>query len=426
MYAIVILVGGKGTRVSSISNGKSKQEIEISPNKKIIDYQIKELKYLKKKFFFISSKNNKTLNNYLNLKYKKKINFELIEENKPLGTSGALKYLEELKYIFFLIIDGDLIFKNDFKKLISFHVKNRSECTLVVHPNNHPYDSDCVDIDHNFKIKKLLLKPHGKNQIIKNLCMSGIRILNKNKIKIIKKNKFQDFSKDLLVKLFKNNNRIYAYNTREYIKDAGTLDRIKQVKKDIKSIKYKCGNINNQIPAIFLDKDGVINYQNNKIHYQDTNKFLKGARSSIKKINQSGYLSVLITNQPAVAKGYISIKKLEHDLDNLNYQLGLAGAYLDRIYYCPHHPEKGFQGENVKFKKLCNCRKPNNGMIVRAIKELNIDVKRSYMIGDNYTDYLAAKKSKVRFIAVGKNKNINNVINKKNIIDAVNYIFNKN
>ena len=65
-------------------------------------------------------------------------------------------------------------------------------------------------------------------------------------------------------------------------------------------------------------------------------------------------------------------------------------------------------------------------MIIRAIKELNIDVKKSYMIGDNYTDYLAAKKSKVRFIAVGKNKNINNVINKKNIIDAVNYIFNKN
>jgi len=425
MLAIVILVGGCGTRVSSISKGKSKQEIEILPNKRIIDYQIEQIKKLKKKIFFVSNNKNVSLKNYLNTKYTKKINFEIIEEKIPLGTAGALKFLEKLPHKLYLLIDGDLIFNLNLNKLINFHKKNNSQCTLVVHPNNHPYDSDCVDIDYKSRIKKIFLKPHNKNVITKNLCMSGIRLINKNKLRLIKHNKFQDFSKDFLPKIISNKSRIFAYNTREYIKDAGTVDRIQQVQKDINSIKYKLGNIDKKIPAVFLDRDGVLNEQVDEEPYQNPKKIFKNVEKAIKKINHSGYLAILITNQPAVAKGLITIKKLEEDLDYLNYYLGLKGGYLDRIYYCPHHPVKGFRNENIEFKKKCKCRKPDNGMFRKAIRELNIDYKKSFMIGDNYTDYLASKKTKIKFILVNQKDNRLKLFKKKNIVEAVNHIFKK-
>ena len=86
-------------------------------------------------------------------------------------------------------------------------------------------------------------------------------------------------------------------------------------------------------------------------------KIFNGVFGAIKKINESGYLCILVTNQPAVAKGIITIAQLEKDLNYLAYKLGLNGAYLDKIYYCPHHPKRFFD-ENVQYKKNCDCRKP--------------------------------------------------------------------
>ena len=238
MYAIVILVGGKGTRVKNLLNGKSKSEIEIFPKKKIIDYQINGLKNINNNFFFLSNIKLHSFKKYIKKKYSKTIDYEIINEKKPLGTAGCLKNLKKLPYDFFLILDGDLIFNINFKKFISFHNNNKADCSLLVHPNNHLLDSDCIDIDDKNKVLKLYKKPH-KSNYINNLCLSGIKILKKKKISIIKKNKHQDFTKNFLTKLIYKKNKVFAYNTREYVKDAGTTKRINQVRKDIKSILKK-------------------------------------------------------------------------------------------------------------------------------------------------------------------------------------------
>ncbi len=425
MFSIVLLVGGKATRVASMLNGKTKHEINILKNEKVIDFQLRKLVNLKKKVFLISNKKNLTLKNYLKKKYNNKLDFEIIEESKPLGTAGALKVLKKYSFKFFLVIDGDLVFNCNLKKLILFHKKKKSNCTLVAHPNNHPYDSDILEVDKNDRVRSFYFKPHKKNKIIPNLCMSGIRIVNKKLLKFINHNKFQDFSKDFLKKLDLKKNRVFAYNTREYIKDAGTRERIIQVRKDIKILKFKNGNIDNKIPAIFLDRDGVINEQKDELHYQNPKKIFNGVFGAIKKINESGYLCILVTNQPAVAKGIITIAQLEKDLNYLAYKLGLNGAYLDKIYYCPHHPKKGFSDENVQYKKNCECRKPKNGMFIKAIKDLNIDVNRSYMIGDSNADYLAAKKTRLKYIMINKKKTSRLYATKKNLAEAVNFIFKK-
>ncbi len=422
MLAIIILVGGKGTRVADLTRGKSKAEIEILKNKRIIDFQISSLSKLKKKIIILSNKKFRNLKQYILTKYNS-LNIDVIEENKQLGTAGCLEVLKKYNFKKFLIVNGDLIFNVKFSDLIKFHIKKKSDCSIVVHPNNHPFDSDCIELLENGKVNKFYLKPH-KNKIVPNQCFSGIYLINRSLLKEIKSNTFQDFSKDFIAKN-KNKFKFYGYYTREYIKDVGTKERIKQVRSDLFSIKYKNGCLNKKIPAIFLDKDGVINKLDKKKNYQK-NKLFNYTGRAIKKINENGYLSVVITNQPAIAKGMVSEKKFKEDLNKFSFNLSKSKSYVDKIYYCPHHPEKGYKNEILQLKIKCNCRKPNNGLFKKAIKELNINTKKSFMIGDQMSDYSASKKTKLRFIGV-KNKTLKtkkNIIFKKNLLEAVNYIFN--
>lgn len=419
-FAIVILVGGKGSRVSKLLNGLSKPELNITKNKKIIDFQLEKLMKLNKEIIFLSNYKFNSLNIFVEKKYKKKIKYKIIEETNPLGTAGALINLDKNKFENYLIIYGDLIFNLDFIKFYKFHFNKKSDCTLLVHPNNHSFDSDSVELDEKNKVVKLYNKKH-KNK--PNICLSGIQIINKNCLKLIKKNTFQDFSKNFLPNLIKMKKNIYAYNTREYVKDAGTPKRIGQIQKDIKTRKFINGSLNESIPAIFLDKDGVINKLDNKKHYQSSKNILPNVVDAIKKINDSKFLAVVISNQPAIAKGIITKKELDKDLSYLSIILGNKGVYLDRIYYCPHHPEKGFKSEITKLKIKCNCRKPNNGLFLKAVRDMNIDIKNSFMIGDQFSDYLAAKKTKLKFVGINLDfTNNEKIISKNNLLSAVNFI----
>ena len=416
---IAILIGGKGSRVKKISRSIPKEFLKID-NYSIIDHQLKNLSKLKKKIFLISNKKISKFNNKLKNKYKD-IKFKIFEESMPLGTGGCLKPLQKYKNDHYLIVMGDLIFNIDFKKFYSFHKKNKSDFTLLVHPNDHPYDSDLLEVNEKNQLIKFHNKPHKKNDI-GNLSSSGIYLINKKILKFIKPNKFQDLSKNILPKLLKKKFKIYAYNTREYVKDAGTPKRINLIKKHMKTKKFINGNINKKLPAFFLDRDGVINKEYLNKHYQDPMQINKGAISAVKKINEKGFLSVIVTNQPAIAKGIITLDKLKRDHKKLEYEFGLKGAYFDRIYFCPYHPEKGFKGEVKKFKKKSSWRKPDNGMFLQAIKDLNIDIKNSYMIGNSSADYYAAKKTGIKCLIVGKKFNIKGVKNYKSLNDATNSV----
>ena len=413
---IVILIGGKGSRIKKISKNIPKSFLKIG-KKSIIEHQLKYLSKIKKKICLLSNIKFLKFHEKLKKKYKN-IKFEIFEETMPLGTGGCLKSLSKYKNNNYLIVFGDLIFNINFKKFYNFHKKNKSDLTFLVHPNDHPFDSDLLEINKKNQLTNFYKKPHKKNNI-GNLSLSGILIISKKIIKYIKPKKFQDLSKDILPELLKKRLKIYAYNTREYVKDVGTPKRIKLVKNQIKNKKFINGNISKKLPAIFLDRDGVINKEYTNKHYQNPMEINKRAVSAVKKINKNGYLSVIVTNQSAVAKGFITIDKLENDHKRLEYYFGERGAYFDRIYYCPYHPDKGFKGENKKFKKKSTWRKPDNGMFLQAIKDLNIDVKKSYMIGDRSADYYAAKKTGIKCLIVGKKFKIKGSKNYKNLFDAI-------
>ena len=416
---IVILIGGKGSRIKKISKSTPKPFLKIR-NKQIIEHQIEQLIRLKKKIILLTNSKYSKFHKIL-IKKNSHINFKVIEESKPLGTGGCLKSLENFNAKYYLIVFGDLIFDIDIKKFFLFHKKKESDLTLIVHPNDHPFDSDLLEINEKCQLIKFHNKPHKRNDI-GNLSLSGIFLINRNILNYVKSNTFQDFSKDIIPKLMKKNKKIFAYNTREFVKDVGTPKRIKLVKKQMNTRKFLNGNINKKLPAVFLDRDGVINKEILGNHYQNPLKLISGSVSAIKKINSKGYLAVVVTNQASVAKGFITISQLEKDHNKLQYFLGSKGAYLDRIYYCPYHPEKGFKGEIRKFKKKSKMRKPDNGMFLKAIKELNIDVKKSFMIGNSLVDFQAAKKTKVKFLLVGNKFKLPKIKNYRNMLNAVNTI----
>ena len=161
--------------------------------------------------------------------------------------------------------------------------------------------------------------------------------------------------------------------------------------------------------CVFLDRDGVINEDKGYISKISDFKIYPGVGKAIKFINDNNYLLIIITNQSGIGRGLIKIKELNNIHNYLKKNIKKYGAHIDDIYYCPFHPVFG----RGKYNKKSKDRKPDDGMIKKAIKKWNIDPKKSFMIGDKITDKLSAKKSKIKFF-YKKEKNLNTQI--KNIL----------
>jgi D-glycero-D-manno-heptose 1,7-bisphosphate phosphatase len=146
--------------------------------------------------------------------------------------------------------------------------------------------------------------------------------------------------------------------------------------------------------AIFLDRDGVINEDNGYVSVVDDFEFIEGVIEALKKLKEKGYLLVIITNQSGIARGYFSEQQFNTLTEWMDWSLADRGVDLDGIYYCPHHAKHGI-GE---YKIDCDCRKPKAGMINEAVKELDIDLSQSILIGDKLSDIQAG-------IAAGINNN---------------------
>lgn len=403
---VIIMAGGKGTRISSIQSDVPKPMLKLC-GKPILEHEIEVLKEqnLTEITLVIGHLGN-IIKDYFKDGKDFGVNINYFEETEALGTGGALfkipNLLEEDNNI--LLLNADIIFDIDFSRLISFHKSNNAAVTLTSHPNSHPYDSAILITE--------ILPPQEKgglpietNRVInwltkednrvwyKNKVNAGIQIINTKFLRMIKnhitKEKL-DLDRDIL-KPFLKDAKIFTYNTTEYIKDAGTPDRFYSTEKDIKSEFVKKRNLKNKQKAVFLDRDGTINKDAGFITNIENLELLPNVASAIKKINESGFLALLVTNQPVIARGDVTFEELQNIHNKLETLLGKEGAYLDAIYFCPHHTDIGFDGERLEYKCNCDCRKPKPGMLFNAAKDFNIDLKESYMVGDSRRDIEAGK-----------------------------------
>ncbi len=421
MLNLVILGGGKGERLKTTFK-KSKILAKVS-NKTLLNICLDEYNFIKNKYLIINEKQN-DIKKYVKKNLDKKV--KILTEKKYLGDGGALSNLKQItnyKNKKFLVIYGDLISSVDIERFYKSHLKNSSLISIICHPNTHPFDSDLVDCNDNGKVKKFHFKPH-KTKTIGNLALSGIYIIDGKIISRIKKKKTK--LKDILLT---NLRHINIYRTREFIKDLGTTKRLLHFRRKNNIADIKLLNFKKKIPAIFLDKDGVINKENTNDNYHNIFNFFPKTIAALKKATKMNYILIIITNQPAVAKGQLKISQLENMFKEFLTISSNSEIKIYKIYFCPHHPDKGFKGEIKKLKIKCKCRKPNSGMIEKAIKEFNIDRKESIFIGNHLRDYLASNKAKIKYLHIYNKRKIKFVRNNKqfnNLYNAINFIKKKN
>lgn len=384
----VIMAGGKGTRLVSITKDEIPKPMAPVLGKPILEWQVERLKEndISEIIMIIGHLGNKIIDYFGNGK-NFGVNIRYIEEKEPLGTAGALYFLKEyLEEEYFLLVFGDVIFDIDIKRMEKYHLDKHSIATLFVHPNSHPFDSDLVVTDDNGKIISFDSKNNIRDYWYDNSVNAGFYILDKSICNGIIKPVKIDLEKEILLKLIDNNKEIYAYSSPEYIKDVGTVDRIEKAGKEIKSGFVAKRNLKHKQKCIFIDRDGTINKYNGLVYKEEDFVLEDFVKEAIKLINESGYLAIVITNQPVVARGLCNIKDVENIHNKMKTILGKDGAYFDDVVFCPHHPDKGYPEENPLYKIPCKCRKPETGMIDLCVNKFNIDINSSWMIGDTTVD----------------------------------------
>lgn len=401
---VVIMAGGKGTRIASVKSDVPKPMIPIC-GKPILEWQIENLKACGlTDITLVIGYLGHVIKDYFGDGEKFGVKISYFVEDSPLGTAGALFKMPELTEDF-LLLCGDVILDVDFNRFIEFHQKNHAWASLMAHPNGHPYDSSLLVTEilppqvpggnpaDTHRVVRWMNK-EDERLYYKNRVNAGIEIISPELLKETMKHFVPrhpetpdkiDLDRDVLKPNIPSG-KIFAYDTPEYIKDMGTPDRYYEVEKDLQTGKVKARNLKNKQKAIFLDRDGTINKYVGFLTKPEQFELLPGVAEAIKMINKSGFLAIVVTNQPVIARGDCTWDELQQIHDKMETELGKEGAFLDAIYICPHHKDKGFEGERPEYKYDCECRKPKPGLLLQAAKDFNIDISLSYMIGDDKRD----------------------------------------
>lgn len=393
---VVIIAGGQGTRIASVNSEIPKAMIPIA-GKPVLEYEVELAKrYGFTEFLFIIGYLGDQIENYFGDGSPWGVHIDYFKEEKPLGTAGALGLLKEQLTDDFFVFYGDTVTDFDMQAMLAFHKSKQADATLFVHPNDHPYDSDIVEMDSEGRVKGFCHKPHPEDFVSHNVVNAALFIFSSKVLEQIEPGVKSHIEKHVLPACIDAGMRLYGYVSYEYIKDMGTPDRYYSVCDDV--ISGKVARLNRQYPrkAIFLDRDGVINREVNLLNKPEQMELLPGAADAIRYINSKGYLAVVVTNQPVIARNLCSLEELDYIHATLETLLGKEQAYLNGIYYCPHHPDKGYPEERPEYKIACDCRKPKPGMLLKAASDWNIDLSESYMIGDSDRDIQAGHAAGVK------------------------------
>lgn len=408
----IIMAGGKGTRISEVFPQIPKPLIAIEGlpvlEREICSLRDQGFREIIITVSYMAEKIQKYFGNgdWLG------VDIEYFIEEDPIGNAGALFKLRSALDGDFLLLNADAIFDVDFNRFVDFHRARGGLATLFTHPNNHPYDSGVLIADENGAVEKWLTKEDIRPQWYRNRVNAGLHVINPAVLdmagidadavgtevdgKIIK----VDLDRQILKPLC-GTGKMFCYDSPEYVKDMGTPDRYEAVCRDFAAGRVKAKNLKQKQRAIFLDRDGTINKYVGFLRNIDEFELLPGVTEAIKKINESGYLAIVATNQPVIARGEVTVPELQEIHNKMETLLGAEGAYLDAIYYCPHHPHKGYEGEVPELKIDCECRKPKPGMLFTAAEDFNIDLSQSWMIGDGENDVKAGKAAGCRTALIG-------------------------
>lgn len=406
---VVIMAGGKGTRITSVASDIPKPMILIE-GKPVLEH---EIECLRKQGFtdliLTVSHLGNIIMDYFGDGSKFGVHIEYYFEKEPLGNAGALFKIKDQLTDDFLLLNADAMFDVDFNRFVAYHKQHNGLVTLFTHPNSHPYDSGLIVSNAFCQVEQWLAKEDIRPTYYKNRINAGLHVINKEVLNQTINTQKIDLDRQLL-KPLAGTGKMYCYDSPEYVKDMGTPERYYAVCADFKEGRVHAKNLSQKQKAIFLDRDGVINKYVGFLRDIHQFELLPNVSKAIKKINNSGYLAIVVTNQPVIARGEVTREELNEIHNKMETFLGQEGAYLDGIYYCPHHPHKGYAGEIVELKIDCDCRKPKPGMLIQASKDFNINLNQSWMIGDSDNDILAGENAGCKTERVTEEESLYDII----------------
>ena len=399
----VIMAGGKGTRLATVTKNIPKPMVPIE-GKPLLEYQIENLKENGvDNIILIVGHLGDIIRDHFGDGSSFGVNISYYVEETPLGTAGALAKIKDWLEDTFFLVFGDLFININYDRFLQFHKDHNALITLFAHPNSHPYDSDIIITDDENRVTGWSYKKDVRTEDYKNLVNAGLYVMQKSatdaieKLQVAKGVDKIDLEKELIIPII-STSPIYAYHSTEYVKDIGTPDRLQKVTGDFLHGVCEQRNLKHKQKCIFLDRDGTINKYVGFLRTVDQVELESRAAEAIRLINESEYLAIVITNQPVIARGECSYEELNHIHNRLYTLLGREGAYLDGLYFCPHHPDKGFEGEVPELKLDCDCRKPKTGMLIKAEADFNADLTNSWFIGDTTMDVQTGKNAGMRTI----------------------------
>ena len=431
----VIMAGGKGTRISSVASDIPKPMIKIEG----VPVLEREICCLREQGFtdliLTVSHMSEQIIGYFGDGSRLGVNIEYFVEEQPLGNAGALFKLRDKLTEDFLLLNADAVFDIDFNRFVNYHREKGGLVTLFTHPNSHPYDSGLLIADSDGTVLKWLAKEDERPQWYRNRVNAGLHVISPEALdmcgidadaigtekdgKIVK----ADLDRQILKPLC-GTGKMFCYDSPEYVKDMGTPDRYASVCSDFANGVVQAKNLRNKQRAIFLDRDGTLNKLVGFLRNIEQFELADSAAEAVKLINASGFLAIVATNQPVIARGEVIFEELTVIHNKMETLLGHEGGYLDGIYFCPHHPHKGYEGEVPELKIECECRKPKAGMLLKAADDFNIDLSQSWMIGDGENDILAGKAAGCRTALIG-NESFGQDITADTLIEAVRLIMKK-
>jgi histidinol-phosphate phosphatase family protein len=395
----VILAGGKGIRLRTRLDGRPKPLVDID-GVPLLGRQIAALRagdFLE--ILILVNSGADQIESYCAELVPAGVSLTLVDDGEPRGTAGALLHAFDRLSSRFLVVYGDTVFDIDLDRFWGAHETTKADATLFLHPNDHPYDSDLTETDEHGRITAFHSAPHGADRNLPNLVNAGLYVMERAPIAFWREQTAPaDIVRDLFPAMLRRRARLQGYVSFEYIKDIGTPARLDRAIAQLRAGVVERARRDRPQKAVFLDRDGTINEWRGHLARADQLILIDGAANAVKQLNEDEYRVVIVTNQPVVARGETDLAEMRRIHGKLQSLLGQHGAFVDAIYTCPHHPDKGFPGEVEALKMPCECRKPGTRLILDAQRDLNIDLGRSWFIGDSTGDILTARRAGLRSI----------------------------
>ena len=379
----LILAGGKGTRLGALTKGLPKPLVPIG-GRPFIQYILDNLgRYGFRKILLLVGPFIQAYEEIVGDGSEFGLRVSLIPEDPPADTGGAIAHAALQLQPQFLLLNGDSFFDINYLDLLS----KRTDSPWLAHvalrevEGAGRYGAVTLDGDRITSFGEKSFRGPG-------IINGGIYWLKREIIEMIGKSP-TSLERDVFPRLAARSLLRGSVYNRRFI-DIGTPEDLARARRLLPVWRKR--------PAAFLDRDGVLNQDTSYVHSKEQFIWINGAKRAVKRLNDAGYFVFVITNQAGIARGLYGPEQVENLHRWINDELRADGAHIDAFYYCQHHPTEG-KGE---YLQICNCRKPEPGLLLRAMREWPVRRVGSFMIGDKDIDLEVARRVQIFGVRLGQ------------------------